>query len=95
MGRRVTTELELRAAEDREIAILDTTLDEAQRATRAAHRALAAAIGPSTFTSTGTVSEGGAEEARALELAEKTEGDLLIARTKLHTRINRLRAERA
>ena len=91
----MTTEEELRTAEDREIALLDTTLDEAQRATRVARRALAAARGPSTLTSTGTASEGGADEQLALEAAEKAEGDLLVARARLHTRINAARAERS
>ena len=89
----MTTEEELRTAEDREIALLDTTLDEAQRATRVARRALAAARGPSTLTSTGTASEGGKDELAALELAEAAESAVLVSRVRLHTRINARRSE--
>lgn len=92
----MTTEAELRAAEDAEIEANDERLAAARRATRDANEAYNRAVTGSgtVFTSHGVSATVAPAEAQALSEATTAEGDALVARTVLHTRINAARAAR-
>jgi hypothetical protein len=83
---------ELYAAEDAEIIAQDERLAAARAATQAAQQELTAARGYGILTSHG--SDFGTAETRALAAATSAEGDALVERTRLHTRINAARAAR-
>jgi hypothetical protein len=89
----MTGEAELYAQEEAEIATLDERLAAARAATQAAQQAFTAARGPGILTSHGSVFSGGTEETQALAAATTAEGDALVARVRLHERINERRKE--
>jgi hypothetical protein len=88
------TEAELRAAEDAEIAANDERLTAARRATRDATEARARAVTGLPFTSHGIPSTVAPAEAAALAAAVDAEQAALVARLRLHDRINAARAAR-
>jgi hypothetical protein len=86
------TEAEL-ATEEAEIAAMDDRLAAARAATQSAQQAVIAARGPGILTSHGSVFAGGTAETQALAAATSAEEAALVARVRLHERINERRKE--